>query len=215
MYIKVAVVDDHEVIREGVGSIIDKYSENIMIVKNASCAYEILEFAGNKKADIYLMDIVLPDLDGIITIRKLLKLDSNAKIIVVTMFDDPELIEEVFLSGAKGFFLKSDPIKQIIYAINEVYKGRYYISPGISGPIVDRLILHSVKKNKSVFKLTVREKEVLQSICNGFSDKEIAVVLGISINTVHVHKNNIMKKLNIHSVAGLVRYAIKTKLIRI
>ena len=130
-------------------------AQNIMIVKNASCAYEILEFAGNKKADIYLMDIVLPDLDGIITIRKLLKLDSNAKIIVVTMFDDPELIEEVFLSGAKGFFLKSDPIKQIIYAINEVYKGRYYISPGISGPIVDRLILHSVKKNKSVFKLVL------------------------------------------------------------
>ncbi|MCD6122382.1 MAG: response regulator transcription factor [Spirochaetales bacterium] len=213
MCIKVAIADKYEVVRVGLKKTIEDYSKNIEIVKEASYASEILEFAKNSTADIYLLDILLPDLNGVILIKKLLKINSKSKIIVYTILDDPYLIEEIFINGAKGFLLKSDPTKQIIYAINEVYNGNYYISPGISGPIIEKLIFNGIKKRKHSFKLTLREIEVLQLICDGLSDKEIAAYFKISVNTVHVHKNHIMKKLNVHNVARLVRYAIKTKLI--
>jgi len=207
MSIKVILADDHKVVREGLKAVIKRSGSDITVVAEADNGHAVLEAVKKKTPDIYVLDISMPVLNGIETAKKLIKMDSGSKIIFLSMHSSRKFVERALKSGAAGYILKENATKEVVRAVHEVYNGEFYLSPEISGFAART---HSGKnmKEKKIVKLTGREREILQLIAEGFSAKEIAVRLRVSVNTAHTHKNNIMHKLNIHKIAKLIRYAI-------
>jgi DNA-binding NarL/FixJ family response regulator len=159
----------------------------------------------------------MPILNGIETTVKLIKMNPNNKIIILSIHDSRSFVEKALYCGAKGYLLKESAVDEVIHAVHEVNKGRYYLSSAISKFIVDGFIseIHKRDINENLVHLTEREREVLQLIAEGFTNKEIANNLNLSLNTVHVHRKNIMQKLDIHKHAGLIRYAIKEGIVKL
>jgi len=211
MSIEVILADDHAIVRDGIKALVARKGEDIKIIGEASNGKEVLELAGSNPADVYVIDAAMPILNGIETIERLKKIDKNCKIIILSMHDDRNFVEKALKYGANGYILKESATDEIIHAIREVYADKFFLSPKISRFIVDGFLgkRYINENDKDVVDLTKREKEILQLIAEGFTNKEIAVQLKLSLNTVHVHRNNIMKKLDIHRQADLVRYALK------
>lgn len=211
MTIKVLIADDHPVVRDGLRYIIDNKGEDIKIIGEASDGNEVLEFAKKNLVDIYILDISMPILNGIEATDSLIKMDSRSKIIILSIHDSRIFVEKALKSGARGYVLKESATEEVIHAIHEVYRGRFFLSPAISKFIVDGFLgkTQDYSSNKKEVNLTKREREILQLIGEGLTDKEISMKLNLSLYTVHVHRKNIMNKLDIHKQAGLIRYAIR------
>ena len=211
MSIEVILADDHAVVRDGIKAVVERKGQDIKIVGEASNGKEVLEMAKSKPADVYVLDVAMPILNGIETTERLRKIDKNCKIIILSVHDDRSFVEKALKYGAHGYILKESATEEIIQAIREVYTDKYFLSPKISKFIVDGYLgkRYHYEPNKNVIDLTKREREILQLIAEGFTNKEIATQLKLSLNTVHVHRNNLMKKLGIHRQADLVRYALK------
>ncbi len=207
--IKIVMADDHTLVRESIKSVLERKAKNLQVVAEFSNGRDLLTYAAKNKADIYLIDISMPILNGIETARKLLKTRPDAKIIMLSMYDDRISVEKSLKAGAMGFIVKVATIDEIIEAINEVHKGNPFLCSKVAKYLVHGLQERASgsKKYKSV--LTPKEREVLQLIAEGYSSKKIAAEFGLSLNTVHVHRNNIMRKLKIHKQADLIRYALK------
>lgn len=211
MIIKVLLADDHPVVRDGLRSTIDKMGGDIKIIGEASNGNEVLEIAKKNLVDIYILDISMPILNGIETANRLIKMDPKSKIIILSIHDSRIFVEKALKSGARGYILKESATEEVIQAIREVYIGRFFLSPAISKFVVHGFLdkMHHYKRHEKVIYLTAREQEILQLIAESFTNKEIAIKLNLSLNTVHVHRKNIMQKLDIHKQADLIRYAIK------
>ena len=211
MTIKVLLADDHPVVRDGLRYIIDNKGEDIKIIGEASDGNEVLEFAKKNLVDVYVLDISMPILNGIEATNSLIKMDSRSKIIILSIHDSRVFVEKAMKSGARGYVLKESATEEVIHAIHEVYRGRFFLSPAISKFIVDGFLgkTQDYSSNKKAVDLTKREREILQLIGEGLTDKEISMKLNLSLYTVHVHRKNIMNKLDIHKQAGLIRYAIR------
>jgi two-component system response regulator NreC len=156
-------------------------------------------------------------LNGIETTVRLLKQNPSVKVIMLSMYKDKVLVEKAIRSGARGYLLKESATEEIVKAIDEVYAGRYYFSPDVSGYLVHGF-LHPTGDGEGATAesaLTDRQREILKLICDGYTEKEIGEELNISYHTVHVHKNNIMKALDIHSKAELIKYAVKHQIIQL
>ena len=211
MSIEVILVDDHAVVKDGIKAFLERKGEDIRIIGEASNGKEVLELAKSTPADVYVIDIAMPVLDGIETIKGLREIDPKCKIIILSMLDDRTFVEKALYYGAKGYILKEETAEEIIRAIREVYMGQYYLSPKISKFVVKGFLgkgYHS-EQSKKENDLTKREREILQFIAEGLTNKEMTVKLNIALNTVLVHRSNIMKKLDIHKESDLVRYALK------
>jgi len=217
MPIKIMLADDHPIIRAGLRSVVEKRSENIEIVGEASNGVDLLKLAKKNPADIYIVDITMPELNGIETTVRLLKLNPKSRVIILSIHESGIIIEKAFRSGARGYILKESAVEDIIRAIREVHSGRYYISPAISNFIMngylDRISINT--KYENVSNLTSRETEILQLIGEGATVKEIAKKLNLSVYTITTHKRNIMHKLDIHKSADLLRMAIKEGIAKI
>ncbi len=215
MYIRVILADDHAVVRDGIRSIIERLGQGIEIVGEASNGAEVLELAEKRPADVYILDISMPLMNGIETAERLLKMDPRSRIVILSMYNDKILVERAFKNGAKGYILKESAAEEIIRAIREVYAGRFYLSSIISGHVVQAFLSRDLSDDgiEADSVLTSRQREILKLICEGKTEKEIARQLNISPHTVHVHKNNIMKILDIHTKAGLIRYGMRMKII--
>ena len=151
----------------------------------------------------------MPVLNGIESTQRLLKIQPEARVVILSMYDDRISVEKALKAGAKGFIVKVSTADEIVDAIREVAGGRFYLCSKVSKYIVQGFLGRSSGRKRDVTGLTPKEKEVLQLIAEGYSSKQIAKTFNLSLNTIHVHRNNIMKKLNIHKQAELVRYAIK------
>jgi DNA-binding NarL/FixJ family response regulator len=214
--IRVVLADDHPVVRDGLRAAIEKRSEDIKIVGEAANGPEVLKLAEKEQIDVYILDISMPLLNGIETAIRLIKMDKNSKIIILSIHDSRVFVHKALTSGAKGYIVKESVTEEVIYAIKQVNKGRYFLSPSVS-----KFMTAEFLTNKSCFnqdrmiRLTLREREVLQLIAEGLTDKEIAKKLIISLHTAHVHRKNIMQKLDIHRNANLVRYAIKEGMVKL
>lgn len=213
MKIKVILADDHSIVRDGIKAVIEKKGENITVIGEASNGNEVLKMARQNPADIYILDISMPQLNGIETTARLCKINSRSSIIILSMHDDRTYVERALRSGARGYILKETATDEIIAGIREVYQGRYYITPKISAYLVEDF-LGKEPADHSASDLSSREKGVLQLFAEGYSSKEIAEKLVLSLHTIHVHKNNIMRKLNIHRQADLIKYALKEGIIQ-
>jgi DNA-binding NarL/FixJ family response regulator len=211
MSIKVILADDHAVVRDGVKAVIERKGKDIKIIGEAASGKDVLVMAKRSPADVYVLDISMPELNGIETTDRLKKLNPENKIIILSMHDGLAYVEKALQAGAEGYILKKGATEEVIHAIREVYKGERYLSPRVAKYVIQGFLENKRDSNpdKPFSRLTRREREVLQLIAEGLSTKEIARNLDISTNTAHVHSNNIMQKINIHNRTELAHYALK------
>ena len=212
MKIKVILADDHSIVRDGIKAVVEKRGEGIQVTGEAANGIEVLKLASAKPADVYVIDISMPQLNGIETTARLLTQDPQAKVIILSMHDDRTFVERALRSGAKGYILKETATQEIVEGIREVHNGHYYLTPRISSYLVENF-LEKEPQEQAVSPLSSKERGILQLLAEGSNSKEIAAQLELSLHTVHVHKNNIMKKLNIHRQADLIKFAIKQGII--
>ena len=211
MAIEVMLVDDHPIVRQGIKAVISQ-EPDIAIVAEASNGEEAVEMAKKVCPQVIVMDITLPVLNGLEAGRQILKLDKKAKLLILSMHENRVFIEKALACGMRGYVLKESAADEIVEAIRKVYAGEYFLSSKISSFIIEgflskKQISPLALKGSSI--LTSRERTVLQLISEGVSNKEIAQKLEIALKTVLVHRNNIMRKLNIHNQAQLIRFALK------
>ena len=210
MGIQIIIADDHTVVRDGIRAILEHRAKDITIVGEASNGKELLDIAKAKPAEVYIIDISMPVLNGVETARRLIKAEPKSKIIMLSMHDDSMSVEKSLKAGARGFIVKVSSSDEIIQAIREVHAGRFYLCSKVSKCVVQGFLGQTNPgPSSSKVDLTPKEREILQLIAEGYSSKDIASEFGLSLNTVHVHRNNIMRKLDIHKQADLIRYALK------
>ncbi|MCK9224332.1 MAG: response regulator transcription factor [Candidatus Muirbacterium halophilum] len=206
MAINLLVADDHNIVVDGLKLLLDKKTDNMKIVAVANTGSEVFELIEkNKNIDIFIIDIEMPEMSGLDIAKKIIKNNPDSKIIIFSTHSTKKAIEQALDIGVKGYLTKEDSSKNLISAINEVYEGNTFFSQKIANYVFNSYF--NAKKTKN--ELSARESEVLKLIAEGFSKQEIADKLAISINTVNIHRKNIMGKLDIHNAVELTKYAIK------
>lgn len=214
--IKILIVDDHEVVRDGLKNILLSLN-NMAIAGEAANGEDAISMYDSLKPDLVIMDISMPGMNGIEATRIIKENDPDAKILILTMHDNQEYLNQIIRSGAKGFVLKNTDKEELLDAVKTVSGGENFFSKDISKLIIENYIRSAKETDKNdghkEVPLTKREIEILKYIAEGNSNQEIANRLYISYNTVDTHRKNIMHKLSIKNTAGLVRYAIEKGLI--
>lgn len=207
--IGVLLVDDHTVVRQGLRALLTS-EEDIEVTGEAENGRQAVMAARKTPPDVVVMDVAMPLLNGLEATRQILKLVPTAKVLVLTSYGDDECVAQLMQAGAAGYLIKQTAANDLIKAIHEVQRGNAYFSPSIAKRLRDqcRDAFNGGRTVRKAGELTSREAEVLQLIAEGFSNKQIAGELNISIKTVEKHRQQVMNKLNIHDVAGLTRYAI-------
>jgi len=211
--ISVFLADDHPIVRVGVKAVLATTGGKFTVAGEASNGLEVLEFARNNSADVYVLDISMPEMNGLQTTEQLLRLKPTAKVIVLSIYSDKILVKNAFRSGARGYIVKATTTNDIVTAITEVTEGRYYVSPAVSEHLVEEIARPNSNGDSGAGELTRRQKEILILLCDGLSEKEIAYRLRVSYNTIHTHKYSLMQRLGLHSTAELVKYAVRTGLV--
>jgi DNA-binding NarL/FixJ family response regulator len=208
--IKILLADDHTIVRKGLRSLLDSEA-NIEVVGEAEDGRETLEKVEQLSPDIVLMDSTMPILNGLEATRQIGKRFPQVKVLVLTMHTNEEYIFQFLQAGALGYVVKQAAPKELVSAIEAVHRGDCFLSPAISKTIIEEYIRQTkaIEKEDSYEQLTDREREVLQLIVEGFSNREIAEKLHISLKTAGVHRINLMHKLNIHNVTELTKYALR------
>jgi DNA-binding NarL/FixJ family response regulator len=209
MSIRVVIADDHPVVRDGLRLTIEQSGKAIIVVGEAADGMEVIKLAGTRPADVFILDITMPNLNGIETARELLKRTPAAKVIILSLHSTKALVEESLAAGARGYLTKEMATRTVVEAVTEVHAGRFYLCPMIAHFVVEQGFRGTKKRGAAPVALTGQERKVLQLIAEGHSNKEIAARLNLSANTIHAHRNNLMAKLNLHKQADLVHYAIK------
>ncbi|SRR5579875_259380 len=210
--IRVLIADDHKLVRHLLRLALEPQCE---VVAEADEGSKAVETAVKTQPDIVVMDLGMPGVGGLDAVRLLARRAPRVKVIVLSQYDDEEYVLESFgAANVGGYVLKSDAAEDLLSAISAVQSGKRFISPSIA-PIVLRRLNAQAKRSSDPVQLTARERAVLKFVCEGASAKEIASRLGISPKTVQIHRANLMAKLNVRSTAGLVRWAIKHKIIRL
>lgn len=216
--ITVVLVDDHKLVRAGIRSLLES-SDEIVVVGEASNGREAISLANKLNPNIIFLDLAMPELNGLETAEKLNHEFPSVKSVILSMYTDTEYIIQALKSGASGYLLKDSAPGELKEAINTVMKDDIYISPAISSEVINNYVLGRKKISQSddIVNsreiLTSRQRETLQLIAEGNSTKMIAEKLFISVKTVETHRAQLMKKLGIYDIAGLVKYAIKIGLI--
>lgn len=208
--IKLALVDDHKLFRNGMASMLQDYEE-LSLTFEASNGIEFFEEITRRKrpVDILLLDLEMPEMDGIAVLEKLRSLNTGIKPLVITRHSEDELVYELVRLGARGMLQKDADIEEVVDAIHIVYEGELYFHEDVSKVVIKKLAKKTVVKNTITEVLTDREREIVQLICSEHTTKEIADKLCISERTVDVHKKNIFTKTNSRNTAGIIMYAMR------
>lgn len=212
--IKVLLVDDHPIVREGLRSSLKPYHQ-IQIVGETSTAEECVKKTLELMPDVILLDINLPDKKGFEIPVILREKAPSTKILVLTAHSNKEYIEHMIKVGVSGYILKDITPKELVEAIEKVAGGQKYFSPVVGNSLINNYVKKAGGSGKSISLLSPREIEILKLVAEGHTNKEVASKLGISVRTVETHRERIMNKLNIHSTAGLTRFAISEGLVEL
>lgn len=217
--VRVILADDHSLVRAGIKSLIQNFSM-IEVIGEAENGREAIKLIEEMVPDLVLLDIAMPELNGLEVVSRIAKELPEVKIIILSMHANEEYVVQALRAGANGYLLKDSAPTELEFAINAVIRGESYLSPAISKHVVDtylRRITDQPKESEGepdIFKqLTSRQREILQLIAEGNSTKDIANKLNVSIKTVETHRMQLMDRLGIHDIAGLVRYAIRMGII--
>ena len=209
MALRILLADDHAIVRQGLKALLE--SDEFAVVGEAENGHEAVRLARELRPDVAVLDIVMPILNGLEAAREIRRASPGTKTILLTQLNADYYVLEGLKAGIRGYVLKTKAAADLIQAIHDVSRGLIYLSPDLSRTVVDAYL---AKSDLPSDPLTPRERQVLQLIAEGRATKEIAALLGISVKTAESHRTSLMEKLDIHEIAGLVRYAIKRGLIQ-
>jgi DNA-binding NarL/FixJ family response regulator len=211
---RILIADDHEIVRQGVRNLVES-EPGLEVCAEATIGRDAVRLAEEHQPDVAVLDLCMPELNGIEATKQILRISPKTRILIFTMHEAEQLVREVFESGAHGYVLKSDAGRHLLSAIETVRKGGHYFSSRLSEVIFDGF-LHRRDASQSApqqGKPTSREREIIQLLAEGKSNKEVAATLGISVKTAETHRASIMRKLQLRSISDLVRYAIRNHII--
>ena len=209
---RVVLADDHVLIRAGLRALLHSLP-NIEVIGEASDGHEAIDVIARQQPDVVIMDIGMPGLNGVDSTRRIVKQSPDTRVIILSMHANEEYVGRALEAGAMGYVLKGAEPAELELVLKAVMRGETYLSPSIAKHLVQDYLSHRKDKTPSLPDLTARQREVLQLVAEGCSTKDIANKLKLSVKTVDTHRSELMHRLDIHDVAGLVRYAIRTGLV--
>lgn len=216
--VRILIADDHEVARRGIRALLESHP-GWEVCGEASDGRETVELAARMKPDLILLDIGMPNLNGLDAARQILAISPEVAILILTMHDSDQVVREVLRAGARGFLLKSDAGRDLVAAVEALQLQRTFFTTRVSQMVLDGYLDREKRQDgKGDFSrdvLTTREREVIQLLAEGKTSKEVAVTLNLSVKTAETHRTNLMRKLDLHSVADLTRYAVRNGIVQV
>ena len=213
--IRILLADDHTILRDGIRSLLEDESD-MTVIGEAEDGHSAVKLVKKLDPDVVLMDIAMPLLNGLEATRQIKRDNPQTKVLVLTMHENEEYIRQVLAIGAMGYILKDAAARELLGAIRAVYRGEAVLSPAITRLVIeDYLRWGDLQLESDSSGLSPREREVLQLVAEGYTNKQIAEILSISIKTVQAHRSNLMSKLDLHDRGELIKYAIQKKIIEI
>ncbi len=209
MTLRVLLADDHRIVREGLRALIDGQAD-MEVVGEARTGREAVRLARELAPDLVVMDVAMPDLNGVEAARQIVQANPEAKVLALSMHSDAQFVARMLEAGASGYLLKDGAFDELEAGIRQVTEGKTYLSPAITGTVVkDYVRRMGEPEAEGVSPLSPREREVLQLLAEGLVSKQIAARLGLSVKTVETHRGRLMDKLGLRTVAELTKYAIR------
>ena len=218
--LRILIADDHEVARRGIRAVLENHA-GWAVCGEAKDGRESVELAAATKPDLVLLDIGMPNLNGLEAARQILTILPDVAILILTMHDSDNVVREVLRAGARGYLLKSDAGRDLVAAVEALQNQRTFFTTRVSQMVLDGFLDREksggiVKADDSTTEvLTSREREVIQLLAEGKTSKEVAVALNLSVKTAETHRTNLMRKLDLHSVADLTRYAVRNGIVQV
>ncbi len=214
--VRVLVADDIEIVREGVCALLERQPD-LKVCGIATNGREAVDLARETKPDVVVLDITMPELDGLDAIRQIKRALPETEVVVLGAHSSEEVVEDVFDAGAKSYIAKTEASQDLVTAIRSLAEHKPFFTSETSEILFAKFLLPEAKnkRDRAEQKLTAREREIVRLLAQSSSNKDVATTLGISIRTVETHRATLMRKLGIHSVAGLVRYAIRRHIIEL
>jgi DNA-binding NarL/FixJ family response regulator len=209
--IRVLIADDHTLVRAGFRALLE--SQNVEVIAEAANGREAIELTKKYHPNIVLMDIGMPGLNGVEAAARISKELPFARVLILSMHANEEYVLQALRAGASGYLLKDSGKQELMLAVKSIMEGKTYLSPEVSKHVIDNYVQSVGGKSDPLERLTPRQREILQLIAEGKTNKEIAHVLRIAVKTVDTHRTQLMERLDIHDVAGLVRFAIQMGLV--
>src|SRR6266849_4148720 len=212
--LRILVADDHEIVRHGVRNLLQEHA-GWEVCAEAVDGREAVEKAVQLRPDIVILDIGMPNLNGLEATRQILHNRPEARVLILTIHESEQVVREVLEAGARGYLLKSDTGRDLVSAIEALQKNQTFFTSNVA-----EMVLENYLRSKPEFspssknELTPREREIVQLLAEGKSTKEVAVALGLSVKTAETHRANIMRKLNLHSISELVLYAVRNNIVK-
>jgi DNA-binding NarL/FixJ family response regulator len=211
--IRVLLADDHTLVRAGIRGLLQGLS-GVEVVGEAGDGQEALRAAESLRPDVILLDVGMPGLNGLEVAGRLATLDPSIRVIILSMHTSEEYVLRALRAGCVGYLLKASAVAELEVAVRAVARGETYLSPAVSKRVVDDYVSRTGGATDPLDALTPRQREILQLAAEGHSSKEIAQRLGVSYRTVETHRAQLMERLGVHDLAGLVRFAVRVGLIR-
>jgi DNA-binding NarL/FixJ family response regulator len=213
--VRILLADDHTILRDGIRALLED-EPDMLVIGEAEDGRTAVKMACQLKPDLVLMDIAMPLLNGLEATRQIKRECPQVNVLILTMHENEEYIRQVLASGAMGYILKDAAARELLEAIHAVQRGEAVLSPAITRLVIENYLRWGdLQKEDNPHGLTPREREVLQLIAEGYSTRQIAEILSISVKTVQAHRTNLMSKLDLHDRADLIKYAIQRKIIDI
>ncbi len=218
MPFRILLADDHEIVRRGLCAILSGQPD-WEVCGEASDGREAVEKALQLKPDVVVLDIGMPTLNGLEATRQILRANPQIKILILTLYDSDQVVQEVLNAGARGFLLKSDAARDLVAAVEAILRDKMYFTLKVASVVLEGYLrrdgngapVPAQPRNR----LTPREREIVQLLAEGKSSKEVAVTLGLSVKTAETHRSHIMRKLGLHSISDLVLYAVRNNIVHI
>ncbi len=213
---RILIADDHEVVRKGIRSILEAHPGWEASGESAD-GRDAVEKAAVLKPDVVIIDIGMPLLNGLEATRQILKNRPNTKVLVLTMHESEQVVQQVLEAGARGYLLKSDASRDLVRAVEELLRNKTFFTSKVAQLVLDTFLRRRPRTDETSTSnvLTPREREVVQLLAEGKSTKEVASALNLSVKTAETHRSNIMRKLDIHSVSELVLYAVRNNIVQV
>ena len=212
--LRILVADDHEIVRRGICALLKSHA-GWYVCGEAKDGREAVERAEQLDADIVILDIGMPNVNGLTAARQILQNNPQQKILILTITDSEQIVREVLQAGARGFVLKSDAARDLLTAVEALEKNRTFFTGRVSEMILEGYLNGDAQKELTEPSVSPREREIVQLLAEGNSTKEVGFILDLSTKTVETHRSNVMRKLGIHSMSELVLYAVRNNIIQV
>lgn len=212
---RIVVADDHELVRRGLRELLTRV-QGVDLCGEAATGREAVEVVKKLKPDVVIMDISMPELNGLDATRQILQVSPQTQVLILSMHKSDQLVWDVLNSGARGYVLKTDAGSELVEALAALRRRSLYFSPEITDTVLDLYLkgpARTANARQPPTLLSGREREIVQLLAEGKANKEVATILRLSVTTVETHRSHIMRKLNLHSLSALVRYAIRNRIV--